>query len=305
MIASLTWAREDETFARPVGHATLAVPQRPRAVVTLTDAAGRAAHGEAAPLPGYSSDTLDAVCATLDALATAPAGPVVLHIDPAWPPSLRFALEWALFQLDPQALPALAARPRRVVDVNAMLGPALDPSIDARAARKVAAGFTTLKLKVGAPGRWHDEHRALCRLAQRHPAVTWRLDANGAWSPELARRALAMLHGLRVDVVEEPLSGEALLALDAGPWAADESLSLPGFAARLAGAPRGCKALVLKPTLHGVSGCLALDAYARAAGLGVIVTHCFEGPVGRRGVRALAERLGAPGWAQGIDEDRD
>ena len=107
------------------------------------------------------------------------------------------------------------------------------------------------------------------------------------------------------------MAGAALLSLPALPlpWAADESLADPALAEALLALPPGRRpgALVLKPAQLGLARCLTLADAAAARGLGLIVTHSFDGGsrprrrvcAGRRAAGAtLAVRArAAPGLA--------
>ena len=81
--------------------------------------------------------------------------------------------------------------------------------------------------------------------------------------------------------VEQPVPAALLpdLGPAAVPWAADESLLLPGMAERLARAP-GCAAFILKPAaLGGLDRALAIASIGAAAGIDLVVTHFVDGPV--------------------------
>lgn len=306
-----TLREENETLATAAGHARLSVATRVRWVVTLADEAGVVGEGEASPLPGYSPDSGDEARDALVRMMAAVEGeaaPRTVEAVAQWmarwtaeAPSAQFAMETALFGRVPAR--AVEGLPRAV---NAMLGSVLDGDVEARAAEKVERGFHTLKLKVGVEGRWSDELARVRAVRARWPAVALRLDANGAWSVEEARAALGALAEVGVEFVEEPTLGEGLFALaGAGAsWAADESLRDQALAERVLreGAAAGCAAVVLKPTvLGGALACEAIAEEAEKAGLGVVVTHCFEGAVGRRAVEALAGRAGSVWLAQGVD----
>ncbi|MEJ7732713.1 MAG: enolase C-terminal domain-like protein [Polyangiaceae bacterium] len=77
-----------------------------------------------------------------------------------------------------------------------------------------------------------EELAALRALRAALPApYELRLDANGAWTPSEARARLGALADLEVTFVEQPVAADQLLQLGpcATPWAADESLAMPGM----------------------------------------------------------------------------
>jgi L-alanine-DL-glutamate epimerase-like enolase superfamily enzyme len=240
------------------------------------------------------------------------------HATPlAGAPSAVFALECALVDLLARQAGLSAARwlaggrALQPVPVSVML-PEAGPAAVAAAAAAAARGHGVLKLKIGLPGRSAGDEDALLaavRLAADAAcpgaaSPRLRLDANGAFDPAAAPARLAALARHGVELVEEPVAGAALLALPALalPWAADESLAEPALAAALLALPpaRGPAALVLKPALLGLARCLRLAETAAQRGLGVIVTHAFDGDLGHAAACALAAALPRPPWACGL-----
>lgn len=279
------------------------------------------ATGEAAPLPGYSSDTLDEVGGALSRL-----GPMVLDLTaplesieaelrriPAALPSARFALEQALLELAAEALelgsevllaprtPDATGAPSEMPRVAEALFSLEGATEEARSLE--AEGWTALKLKVGRPGAFEAERRVVGEV-RRVFGGELRLDANQAFEEDMQ----AKLHGLRglgVDLLEEPAPVESWWAvheLERDPRIAlDESLRRSDARDRLeTWAPR-IGALVLKPTVLG--GALAALEWARAgAALGIpsMVSHTHEGPRASAALRSLARALPASGPAHGL-----
>ncbi len=312
--------------------------------IRLRDASGTLGLGEAMPLPGYSRDDAAAAERALAAIAVrvADGGLAVADAVPAAAgagqrtaarlsatlapydtllgeaPSARFALECALVDLLARREGLGAAqwladgRALQAVPVSVLL-PDDDRTVVAAAADAAARGHGVLKLKIARADRPPAAEDAL--LAALRAAVDaacagngttarLRLDANGALAPESAPARLAALTRYGVELVEEPVSGEALLGLPALPlpWAADESLADPALAVALLALPRGRRpaALVLKPTQLGLARCLVLADAAAARGVGLIVTHSFDGDIGFAAACALAAALPAPPWPCGL-----
>ncbi|MBK1686647.1 enolase C-terminal domain-like protein [Rubrivivax gelatinosus] len=304
----------------PCGTLSVRGSDRPRVAVRVAVSDGSfTGHGEALPLPGFSSDDADTVLAVLAALAgttlrlpdagtpgarlnaaLAPLAPLL-----AGSPSARFALECALLEAAAQAEGRAAARwlaggrTLQPVAVSVLLPD--DERAPSAAAEAAARGHRVLKLKITIPGRSPaDEDRLLAAVraaadaAAGPGAVALRLDANGALAPADAPARLAALARHGVELVEEPCPGmPPPLPL---PWAADESLADPARAAALLSLPPGRRpaALVLKPALLGLARCLALADQAVAAGIGLIVTHAFDGDTGFAAACALAQALPVP-----------
>ncbi len=300
--------------------------------IRVVDDEGRAGLGEALPLPGYSRDDADTVFAVLSGMAgTALEAPhaargvaqIAATLAPfdatlAGAPSARFALECALLDLLARRAGLSAAawlangqhgRALQPVAVSVLL-PEDDALAVAAAAQAAARGHTVLKLKVArAERRAAQEMRLLAAVraaadAAAPGAVRLRLDANGALDPATLVQRMSAWSAFGVELVEEPLAGDALLTLPALPlpWAADESLMEPARAAALLALPRERRpaALVLKPALLGLARCFELADAAAARGLGVIVTHSLDGEPGFAAACALAQALPRPPWPCGL-----
>ncbi len=151
-------------------------------------------------------------------------------------PTARFALEVALLDLlgQEQALPIaqlLSPGARRWVAVSALLVGREPAELAAEAADRVAEGYTTLKLKVGAGPLEADLARLTAVREQVGPMVKLRVDANGVWSRDEAERALRAFGPLQLELCEQPVAEadlEGLAAITAKrlcPIASDESLS--------------------------------------------------------------------------------
>jgi L-alanine-DL-glutamate epimerase-like enolase superfamily enzyme len=312
--------------------------------IRLRDGDGRHGRGEAVPLPGYSRDDAESAERALGELAqrvadgglavpdapslaagsgqraaaqlAAVLAPFATLLSAA--PSACFALECALVDLLSQRAGVSAAtwladgRSLQAVPVSVLL-PDDATAAAAAAAVAVARGHSVLKLKIARPDRPQDAEDALLAAVRSAadaaclrgaPRARLRLDANGALAPAEAARRLAALVPHRVELVEEPVAGAALLALPALalPWAADESLADPALAAALLALPPGRRpaALVLKPAQLGLARCLILAQSAAARGLGLIVTHCFDGDLGHAAACALAAALPVPPWPCGL-----
>lgn len=257
--------------------------------------------GEAAPLPGYSPDTLERCHAALHSCERVEATQSTSAL--SLPPAARFALETALLDwrghhedkaasellgapASPSPLPLCALLPN---EAN------LDTLIEQ--AQGLARIFSTLKMKVG-----RDLPRELeaVRLLRRElpSQLQLRLDANRSLGTESARRWLPRFASHDIELIEEPCSEPELLELGV-PLARDESLQDAPDDAR----PwlEGWAALVLKPTtLGGLERCLSLARQARDVGLEVTVSHTFEGPVAWAACAALALAVGSRKLASGL-----
>lgn len=286
--------------------------QREGWLLRLDSADGLSGWGDAAPLPGFSHETLDEARHALEVLGEALSGQ---DIDPAQvllpfgaiaqgldamghPPSARFAFDLALADLAAQTsgrtIPqVLHPDPDVTLPLNGLLmGDSEDVLADAE--RYVSEGYAAVKLKVGRGDLEAEAYRVQALRQRVGASVEVRLDANRAWSVEQATAFAEAIEGADIAYIEEPLSDATdLPALwhDTGlAVAVDESVQESGEAAI-----RGwAAAAILKPTLlGGLAATLRLAFHARSVGVRPVLSAAFESGVGLRGVAALAAATGA------------
>lgn len=320
----LRCVRQQFELAVPVRNARQQWGSRSALIVEIADQNGLG-RGEAAPLPGYSRDTLDEAERALLAIPSAAlqralrlSQPAQLlqtaeSLVPAEVPSARFALETALLdRLGRQRgrpfwsllreLLALRAEPEPV-PLCVLLSGDEPAALLSEAARHYALGVRCFKLKIG-PERLQPEQAQL--LAQLRAGlgeqVQLRLDANQSLLRSELAGTFERLSGYHPEFVEEPLAearAEDLAELPCG-WALDESLQrLDARQLDLLSSAPGCRALVLKPMCLGLGRCISLAAQAWAKNQAAVVSHCFEGSLGWRACAELAIALG-PGAAAGL-----
>jgi len=209
-------------------------------------------------------------------------------------PVARAALDCALHDLAAKARDLPLARLLRggagdelcsAVPVNALVVGDTPAEVAASGGAALEAGHHTLKLKVAARALDDD----VARVAALRDAVgadsRLRLDANGGWSEELARQALARFAPFDIELLEQPvaagdldalarLRGESAIAL-----AADESAVVEAQALEVV-ARRAADVVVVKPSAAGgLAAAGRVAAAAHAAGLGVVVTSLLDGAI--------------------------
>jgi len=233
--------------------------------------------GEAAPLPGFSRETLPEV------LEAARRG--------EWEhprlPSLRFAADCAR-----RPVPRLSSP----LPVNALWQPAAE-SVDQVLLRLQDWRNPVVKIKCVSD----EDLAATRRLLARRADLRVRLDPNRQWSLKQTLRAFSRLPPDRLDYFEEPLvhpgGYEALWRQAPVPVALDESLLEPE-GAELSRAPQ-VAALILKPTLLGGRDVLdRWDFHPRR-----VISSCFESGLGLWHLAALAS-LSDPAEPCGLDTAR-
>ena len=282
--------------------------EREGVLLRLTDLEGRVGWGDAAPLPGFSRETLSEARDALEAFGQVlvgrpldardvlqPAGTFATALDAARvPSSARFALDLALVDVATQALgrtipQGLHPDPAVVLPLNGLVMGDLEDAAGA-AVRLAGERYQAVKLKVGRATVEEDVAMVAEVRAALPDWVALRLDANRAWTWDEAIRFAEATAGLDLDYVEEPLAAASrmpeLWVETRMPVALDETLQQPGGAASIRG---WAEAVVLKPTLvGGLMAALRLAGAARKVGVRTVLSASFESGVGLRGVAALA-----------------
>jgi o-succinylbenzoate synthase len=300
-------------FRRPLrtAHGTLRV--RTGFWVVAEDDAGRIGLGEVAPLPDWGTETTAEAAAALAACADFAWAPEIAPLDtylsaaglergrfPATAAGVELACLDLLARQRNVSLAALLASegpaPSEAVPINALLSADEPEALAAEARLRVAEGYRTLKLKVGAGAIADDARRVRAVREAVGPEIRLRADANGAWDPAAALTALAALRPFDLEYLEQPVPDARDLAplRDRGlvPIAADESAQDPR-AARALIAERTVDWIVLKPmAIGGLLRARELALAARAAGLGVTMTSVLDRGVGIAGALHLAASLG-------------
>jgi O-succinylbenzoate synthase len=201
--------------------------------------------GEASPLPGLSMDApdfepmLQKICGVFNRheLEVYPFN-LQLILDQLIDkrlPAIRFGFETALTDYLQGGRRVLFdndfSRGERALPINGLIWMNSRAVMQQQIEEKLAAGYTTLKLKVGAIS-FADECALLGGIRERYPPeqVTLRVDANGAWSAEDAPEKLDQLAAFGLHSIEQPIGPrqpDAMAALCQSspvPIALDEEL---------------------------------------------------------------------------------
>lgn len=284
----------------PHNHGTEgeAVPGRESLRVHLVDGDGREQTGEAAPLAGYSPDSLEQaeaeLCAWRDVPISVPALPLpqVLEalsrseLSEMGSPSARFAIEaavaqlgaarlglplWRMFTTEPPASLSVA----RVVDGTT---PVSELNRMDAAFRQTGCQ-TTFKVKIGVRP-FEQDLEFLTHLRQSFPQAVLRVDANQRLTTDWETYLTALLP-LDLEWIEELVDPSALWDPSWAPQpllgnlAVDESLRVFGNPENRR-IPEGVGAVVLKPTCLGLHESFQWASAARSAGREVLVSHTLE-----------------------------
>jgi O-succinylbenzoate synthase len=165
------------------------------------------------------------------------------------------------------------------------------------ALRWAAEGFSTFKMKLGV-GDDAGQVRAVREALG--PRARIRVDANAAWDVERAKRTLAELEELEVELAEQPVRTLAeaaeVAAATSIPIAADESVESRAGAERAASLG-ACRLAAVK--LSKVGG--AEEAIAIAEVLPSYLSSALDGPVGIAAAAQVAQTLRESAPDGGID----
>ncbi len=292
-------------YHSPIVTAHGTVEDRWTVLLTLVDEDGNIGMGEAAPLAGFTSDTVEAAESALRGWAADETS----DGNPPASVTARAAIDSALLDLGARIAGTTVHRllapesPDRLA-VSALATGGSPAAIATSAAAAVAAGHATVKVKVGTHGIHGDVDRVSAVRSRIGPDVRLRLDANGAWGVGEALRHLDRLAAFDIEFVEEPVAGLDDLAevrlSSPIPTAVDESARTVDDVSR-AVEMGAADLVVLKPSaIGGPLEAARAAAIVRSAGLDVVVTSLMEGSVGIRAAAHLASAIGALDPAPGL-----
>jgi len=270
-------------FRAPVNTAHGPWVTREGVLLRLSDAEGRSAHAESAPIPWFGTETALAAETLLRGLGEQFETEEIDRL-PSGHPCTVGALRLASAQLQGRGLPL----PAKGASLRCA---ALLPS--GRAGRKrlleqAEAGFRCFKWKVGVLDADEELPMLDDLLAEMPPGAQLRLDANGAWDRRRAERWLAHCSGLPIEFLEQPVSPSArgaedlLLGLATDypvTLALDESLVADEDFARWLGLGWP-GVLVVKPSL--LADPQARLAELQRAGAQVVFSSALETRIGAR-----------------------
>lgn len=314
-VVDLTATPFDVELSEPFGIATGTQAAANNVLVRLRLADGSQGIGEAAPFPAVNGETQEQALSAIERLRPLLVGADARRWRRAAQEIARAAPECASARcaIESALLDALC-RSRGLslwtffggVDAELVTDLTIPTGSVAHAAasaeRAVAAGFDTLKVKVGA-GRVDDDLERLAAIGRSAPTAGLVLDANAAYD---SRRAIALCEGLgalreRVVLFEQPTPADDLAGLAETrartglPIAADESVRRAADVARLAAAS-ACDVVNVKITKSGIAEALDIVAAARAHGLGLMIGGMVESEIAMTVSACLAAGQGGFGF---------
>jgi o-succinylbenzoate synthase len=272
---------------------------RPHVIVEIV-AAGERGLGEASPLPEFTGETAASVLFVLDETYL-PALPgrdatqvetVMADLERLLPdnPSAKAAIDMALYDLAGRLLRVpsatlLGGARRPSIHLARAVGIGSTADIAAAAERHVAAGFRTIKMKVGQDSRADVERVRAVRKAVG-PEVRIRIDANQGYDVATAVGVLRKLEDCDLEYIEQPVprwnhAGMAHIRRATGARVlADEAVHTPQDALNLIRAEAADLLAIKFVKTGGLARARQIAAVGEAAGLDCIVISPFETQVG-------------------------
>ena len=254
--------------------------------------------GDIAPLPGFSLESFPEAQSQATTLSKSFLGTPIESLDfriSNLCPSVRFGFDLAQFNLNvaiknqlEDKLPPVACC--RLLNRQNHKNPESMATLD---------GYQAVKIKVGKQAL-DEDLKFVHSVCRENPDIDVRIDANRAWTLQIAQTFLDATRHLAFDYIEEPLKDKSQLAAFArashAPLALDETLREPE-------AERYCKfadVYVLKPTLSGgMTGTIERIKQARADHIRCIISSSYESGIGMLGLVELAGSV--PGEVHGLD----
>ncbi|MFV1884220.1 MAG: o-succinylbenzoate synthase [Balneola sp.] len=313
----LRYFRYSTPFKKPFKTSSGTFSTR-KGIVLFFEFDGIQSFGEVAPLPGFSTESLDEVMVVLQqnkkyleqAFLSGDGRQIINVLDQIHGfPSLSFGLDtlWHDFQakkVNKSLSEFLFGLKKPSIKCNAAIGIQSEEEIISQINKKKKEGFETLKLKVG--NDFSKEKSVLKFIRKTYPDIKLRIDANQAWDKKTAVQNLNSIEDLSIEYCEQPVSAEDIEALN---WvkerteikiAADESLGNKTRAKALI-EQNYCDLIIIKPALMGLfENITVTKELAGTHNMEIVFTTSLDGIIGRNISAVLASGLGTPTFAHGL-----
>lgn len=294
-------------FIRPAGTSRGVLLHKPCWYILLSAEDGLKGIGEVSLIPGLSVEDPEEMDIKLDFICKLISrGEMdITQVLPSMP-GVQFALETAGKDLETGGnkvlFPSDFTEGLAGIPTNGLIWMGEQEFLMQQIRDKVEAGFRVLKMKVGALD-FLQEKEVLERIRADYGAkdLEIRLDANGAWSPEDARKKMDILSAFEIHSIEQPIAAgqvEAFAKLCSDPTipvALDEELiGVTSPEAQLDLLQRiNPRYIILKPGLLG--GFFAAEQWiskAEKLNIGWWVTSALESNIGLNAIAQWTASLG-------------
>ena len=301
-------------FKQPAGTSRGIYTTRQVWYVLATDEkTGRYGVGECAPLPQLSCDDLPDYEKILSNFCLKTAQNGQLDYEALRPyPSMLFGLETALRHLQKGTLQlwdTTFAQGKQGIPINGLIWMGSFDEMYQRIQEKMKAGFRCIKVKIGAID--FEKELELLRFIRQHfspEEIELRVDANGAFTPEIAPQRLEQLSQFHLHSIEQPIrAGQwkemaKLCASTPLPIALDEELIGINTTEEKIDLLETIRPqyIILKPSLHG--GLHGSEEWIRLAAKRKIpswVTSALESNIGLNAIAQWCATLN-PQMPQGL-----
>ncbi len=294
---SASFTKRTLFFKQPAGTSRGVLHQKDVFYIILTDSENpsKKGIGEIAPIPGLSPDPVLAIEEKIkDLVLKINSGKESAEIELEGFPAVLFGFETALKSLNsgsPELLfPSKFTQGEIGIPINGLIWMGSKEFMIQQVEEKLAAGFTCLKLKIGAID-FESELEILRSIRKQFPAeqLEIRVDANGAFSPEDAREKLEQLAKFELHSIEQPIKQGQFLEMkklcenSPFPIALDEELiGLTNQSDKRELLEQiQPQYIILKPTLlGGIKASEEWISLAENRGIGWWVTSALESNIG-------------------------
>lgn len=256
--------------------------ERAGVLVNIVDKDGKSGWGDIAPMPNFSTETLEQALKQLQTIHKidwkAETYLRTLRQLPLYP-SVTFGLESALHSI-------FSPLPSHSIPTSALLMGSPKEILE-QADLRQSEGFTSAKLKVNNLS-FKEAEQLIYLLKDR---FFLRIDVNRAWDAANSLSFFSQFSKDAFDYIEEPFKNPLELAKFQHPLAIDESFPQDLCLEQLEELPM-LKALIYKPTIQGgMHRCLPLHEWANKRGVSLILSSSFESDIGLAHIASMAHRL--------------
>lgn len=262
--------------------------------------------GECGVIPGLSPDDrpgfeerIAGLCEEINQSSTVNASGLE-----SWP-SIRFALETALFDLTGGGKRILFESAftsgEKPININGLIWMGDENFMLQQVEEKLAAGYRVIKIKVGAID-FETELKLIAGIRKRfgEDRITIRLDANGAFSAEEAAEKLKRLSDFAIHSIEQPIKQgmpgimAEICRTSPIPVALDEELiNISGSDKKKLLEQIKPRYIILKPSLlGGFDACREWIDLATGEGIGWWITSALESNIGLNAIAQWTATLG-------------
>lgn len=270
--------------------------------------------GEISPFPRFSKETLNEAQAELSAICSnqknTPLGELA-HKAAKLLPSVRFGIECAIVELKAKSKKIgvanfLSESPRESISVNGLLtGTREEILCKAELYREI--GYKTVKLKVGSGSLKNDIELTKQVREAIGEKMFLRLDSNRSWNIDDFQKFSDKAQHCNIEYIEEPLSdsNQLLNALTKGAMPLPLAVALDETTREIPPEKlldfKKLKAVVLKPTLLGLSRTFRFTEIAQKVGITPVIGSSFESGLGLSFLAKIAAAVNTEDISAGLD----